>query len=255
MCLVAWNWQPQSETPLLLIGNRDEFYARPTRSLHWWPNHRVLAGKDLQAGGTWLGVGASGRLAVLTNYRDPKMMHPNPRSRGELVTSFLQCDASATSFLNQLAVNVSDYNPFNLLVFDGQHLLGFESRRASAFLVPPGVGSVSNADFETPWPKLLRLKARFRALVESTATDEAALLDVLQDRAAAPDDQLPDTGLGLDWERALSSPFVAMKEYGTRACSIVRLGRKGVEFVEQCHDAQGTSITSRLVCSFSAASV
>jgi uncharacterized protein with NRDE domain len=99
------------------------------------------------------------------------------------------------------------------------------------------------------------LKARFRALVESNATDEAALLDVLQDRAAAPDDQLPDTGIGLDWERALSSPFVAMKDYGTRSCSIVRLGRTGVEFVEQCHDAQGTLVTSRFVYSFGAASV
>jgi uncharacterized protein with NRDE domain len=254
MCLVAWNWQPQSETPLLLIGNRDEFYARPTLPLHWWPDGRVLAGKDIQAGGTWLGVSASGRLAVLTNCRDPKKLHPSPRSRGELVTSFLQGDLTAKDFLDRLATKVADYNPFNLLVFDGLTLLGFESRRANAFLVAPGVGCVSNADFETPWPKLLRLKNHFQSLIESNTTDDAALFDVLHDRALAPDDQLPDTGIGLNWERALSSPFVVMRDYGTRACSVVRLGHTGAEFVEQCHDAQGTSVISRFVCGFSAAS-
>lgn len=255
MCLVAWNWQPQSETPLLLIGNRDEFYARPTQALHWWPEGRILAGRDLQAGGTWLGVGASGRLAVLTNYRDLNQMHPNPRSRGELVASFVQNDMSAADYLNQLGVKVADYNPFNLLLFDGQQLFGFESRRATAFLVTPGMGCVSNADFETPWPKLLRLKRRFQSLVESNTTDEAALLDVLRDRTLAPNDQLPNTGIGLDRERALSSPFVATPDYGTRACSIVRMGRTGVEFVEQSNDVPGVTVLSRFSFNYKASPV
>jgi uncharacterized protein with NRDE domain len=255
MCLVAWHWQPQSETPLLLIGNRDEFYARPTQPLHWWPDGRVLAGKDLQAGGTWLGVNRNGRLAVLTNFRDPNQMRVNPHSRGELVTSFLQGDMGAGDFLNQLAVKAVDYDPFNLLAFDGRELLGFESRNASSFVVAPGIGSVSNADFETPWPKLLRLKHRFQLLVESNQTDDAALLDVLRDATLAPDDQLPNTGIGLDRERALSSPFVATTDCGTRACSIVRVGRTGVEFVEQCHDAQAMTTISRVSFSFSASSV
>lgn len=250
MCIVAWNWQPRSDTPLLLIGNRDEFYARPTPRLHWWPEGCILAGKDLQAGGTWLGVSRSGRLAMLTNYRDPNQIHPNPRSRGELVASFLQDDMSAADYLSQLAAKVTDYNPFNLLLFDGQQLLGFESRRATSFLVTLGIGCVSNADFETPWPKLLRLKRRFQSLVESNATDEAALLDVLQDRTLAPDAQLPDTGIGLDRERVLSSAFVATKDYGTRACSIVRVGRKGVEFVEQSNDVQGVATISRIAFNF-----
>jgi uncharacterized protein with NRDE domain len=241
--------------PLLLIGNRDEFYARPTQQLHWWPDGRVLAGKDLQAGGTWLGVNRRGRLAVITNFRDPKQMLSNPRSRGELVTSFLQDDLSAADFLNQLAAKVADYNPFNLLLFDGRQLCGFESRNATPFVIEPGVGTVSNADFETPWPKLLRLKHRFQALVESNQTDDAALLDVLQDRALAADDQLPNTGIGLDRERALSAPFVATTDYGTRACSIVRVGRSEIEFVEQCHDTQPASAISRFSCSFKASSV
>jgi uncharacterized protein with NRDE domain len=255
MCLVAWNWQPQSETPLLLIGNRDEFYARPTQSLHWWSDGHVLAGKDLQAGGTWLGVSRNGRLAVLTNFRDPHQMRTNPRSRGELVTSFLQHDMNAADFLNLLAAQVADYNPFNLLLFDGQQLFGFESRKATPLVVASGIGAVSNADFETPWPKLLRLTRRFQSLVESNTTGEAALLDVLQDRTLAPDDQLPNTGIGLDRERALSSPFVATTDYGTRACSIVRVGRTSVEFVEQCNDVQVGSTLSRFSFSFNASSV
>jgi uncharacterized protein with NRDE domain len=254
MCLIAWNWQPQSETPLLLIGNRDEFYARPTQPLQWWPDGRILAGKDLQAGGTWLGVSRTGRLAVLTNFRDPSQMLSNPRSRGELVTSFLQDDLSAAAFLKYLAAKVTDYNPFNLLIFDGQQLLGFESRNATPFVIEPGIGALSNADFETPWPKLLRLKGRFQSLVDSNHTDDNNLLAVLQDRTLALDDQLPDTGIGLDRERALSAPFVATTDYGTRACSIVRLEQAGVEFVEQSNDAQEVTTISRFSLNFNASS-
>lgn len=255
MCLVAWNWQPQSETPLLLIGNRDEFYARSTQPLHWWPDGRVLAGKDLQAGGTWLGVSRSRRLAVLTNFRDPNQMRANPRSRGELVASFLLEDISAVAYLSQLSAKVAEYNPFNLLLLDGQQLLGFESRRATPFAITPGIGCVSNADFETPWPKLLRLKHRFQSLVESNQTDDDTLLEVLRDKTLTPDNQLPNTGIGLDRERALSAPFVATTDYGTRACSIVRVGRTDVEFVEQSNDAQGLTSLSRFSFNFNASSV
>lgn len=245
MCLVAWNWQPQSDTPLLLIGNRDEFYARPAQPLHWWPSGRILAGKDLQAGGTWLGVSRSGRLAILTNFRDLNQMLINARSRGELVTRFLQDDMGCEDFLRQLVPTVADYNHFNLLLFDGKRLYGFESRRATPFAIAPGVGAVSNADFETPWPKLRRLKGRFQSLIESNQSDDTSLLDVLQDGTLAPDDQLPDTGIGLDRERALSSPFVGTTNYGTRACSIVRVRRSSVEFVEQCHDFHRVTTRSR----------
>lgn len=179
-------------------------------------------------------------------------MRTNPHSRGELVTSFLQDDMGAADFLNQLATKVLNYNPFNLLLFDGQQLLGFESRSATPFVVASGVGAVSNADFETPWPKLLRLKRRFQSLVESNQTDDVALLDVLRDKTRASDDQLPDTGIGLNRERALSAPFVATTDYGTRACSIVRVGRTDIEFVEQCHDAKGVTTFSRFSFSFNA---
>jgi hypothetical protein len=166
MCLIAWNWQPDRSTPLLLLANRDEFYARPALPLHWWgpsPNGtEVLAGKDLQGGGTWLGVSRSGRLAALTNYRSTQPLRTDTPSRGELVAAFLHGDQDAPTYLEQLAQHCGDYNPFNLLVFDGHQLMGLESRNARVLRKPAGVGGVSNADFQTPWP-LTRLKAACRA--------------------------------------------------------------------------------------------
>ena len=132
MCLIAWNWQPAASTRLLLLSNRDEFYARPASPLHWWGGEHVLAGKDLQAGGTWLGISRSGRLAALTNYRDPASNKADAPSRGELVADFLQSDQQAIDYLTQLADHSHRYNPFNLLVCDGQQLLfcrGFNGGR------------------------------------------------------------------------------------------------------------------------------
>ncbi|HPW82765.1 MAG TPA: NRDE family protein, partial [Rhodoferax sp.] len=123
MCLIAWSWQPASATPLLLLSNRDEFYHRPALPLHWWEpapgGVEILAGRDLQAGGTWLGVSRSGRLAAITNYRTPVPARDNTPSRGELVAGFLQGSQSAMEYLQALSDRAQDYNPFNLLVFDG----------------------------------------------------------------------------------------------------------------------------------------
>ncbi|PIY30278.1 MAG: hypothetical protein COZ09_00550, partial [Comamonadaceae bacterium CG_4_10_14_3_um_filter_60_42] len=154
MCLIAWNWQPASRHPLLLIANRDEYYARPTLPLHWWHDAPILAGRDLQAGGTWLGISRTGRLAALTNHRDPASVRVDAPSRGALVSAFLQTELSASDYLTELASRAADYNPFNLLVFDGTRLMGLESRHAKVITMQPGIGAVSNADFLTPWPKL-----------------------------------------------------------------------------------------------------
>lgn len=239
MCLIAWNWQPASDTPLLLLGNRDEFYARPTRALHWWDDGVVLAGQDLQAGGTWLGVSRSGRLAALTNVRAPGAMRDNTPSRGELVAAFLHDDSSAAYFLESLAPRAQDYNPFNLLVFDGQSLMGLHSRDAQPLSLPPGIGAVSNASFDTPWPKVVQLKSRLSQQLHQNVTDDAALLGLLHDRALVPDARLPRTGVPLELERSLSAAFIAMPGYGTRASSLVRMGRSSVTFAEQCFDETG----------------
>lgn len=254
MCLIAWHWQPNGPTPLLLVANRDEFYARPTQPLHWWEGGQVLAGKDLQAGGTWLGVGRNGRLAAVTNYRDPSDVRANTPSRGELVANFLQSDLSATAYLQKLSRVSAAYNPFNLLLLDDQVLLGFESRGAKTICLQVGLGAVSNAGFNTPWPKLTRLKQGLQAAVsaptpsQAEAVDNAALLALLQDRALAPDAHLPSTGIALERERALSAAFIATPDYGTRACSIVRVGSAGVQFFEAGFDAGGPIGTTQ--CEF-----
>jgi uncharacterized protein with NRDE domain len=252
MCLIAWNWQPASPTPLLLIANRDEFYARPTDPLAWWDDAPVLAGRDLQAGGTWLGVSGSGRLAALTNHRDPTQMRTDAPSRGELVSGFLKSTASAADFLTELAAKAADYNPFNLLVFDGQHLMGLESRHARVSTMQPGIGAVSNADFLTPWPKLARLQNGLQTLLNDAHPSDAQLLALLHHNGQAVDADLPDTGIALALERVLSSAFIATPGYGTRACSIVRVEAGHIQFLEQGFDAHGSigtrQFTAELPC-------
>ncbi|MEO7106644.1 MAG: NRDE family protein [Rhodoferax sp.] len=244
MCLIAWNWQPDSATPLLLLANRDEFYARPAQPLHWWQpasnGAQVLAGKDLQGGGTWLGLSRSGRLAALTNFRSGTAQRTNTPSRGELVAGFLQSELSADAYLQQLALHCADYNPFNLLVFDGQHLMGLESRDAKIVTHAPGLGAVSNADFQTPWPKLTQLRTGLAAMVNTAdAADMRHYLPLLHNRRLAPDAALPRTGVPADLERVLSATFIATPGYGTRACSVVALHQNRAEFLEQSFGQQG----------------
>lgn len=246
MCLIAWNWQPRSATPLLLLANRDEFYARPALPLHWWapePNGaQILAGKDVQGGGTWLGLSRTGRLAALTNFRSAEPQRSNTPSRGELVAGFLHSNLSADAYLQQLARHCGDYNPFNLLVFDGQQLMGLESRGAKVLRHAPGLGAVSNADFHTPWPKLMQLQNGLAAQsAANSPTDLRQYLPLLQDRSLVPDAALPNTGVPLELERVLSAVFVVTPVYGTRACSVVALHQDHAEFVEQRFGPQGLS--------------
>lgn len=248
MCLIAFQWQPLAAVPLVIAANRDEFYARPTLALHRWVDHPIVAGKDLQAGGTWLGVGADGRVAALTNYRDVANHRPTAPSRGDITTAFLTGSVTAEQYLGALALRSGDYNPFNLLVFDGLSLMGFESRHRRAFELPPGIHAVSNADFNTPWPKLNRLRAGFESALAQTdlATESSSqqtvvsdLLTLLSERRTAADAALPDTGIPLEREKALSAEFIHTPDYGTRASSVVVMRRSSAEFFERLFDANG----------------
>jgi uncharacterized protein with NRDE domain len=239
MCLIAWDWQPKSSTRLLLLSNRDEFYARPDQALHWWDGEQILAGKDLQGGGTWLGVSRSGRLAALTNYRDPTHNNPAAPTRGALVTNFLQSEQAADTYLASLASQTDHYNPFNLLVYDGQQMLGLESRHRKVVPMSAGVGGVSNADFDTPWPKLQTLKQGLQSQLVADATDTEALLALLQNSTPAADADLPHTGIPLELERTLSAAFIRSPAYGTRASSVIRISNTGSTFTELRFGATG----------------
>jgi uncharacterized protein with NRDE domain len=248
MCLITVNWQPQAPVPLIIAANRDEFYARPTQALHRWADKTIVAGKDLQANGTWLGVSLSGRVAALTNYRDPSQNRLGTPSRGDITTAFLTGSGTSGQYLRALSARAHAYNPFNLLVFDGLSLMGFESRHRRAFKLSEGVSVVSNADFNVPWPKVARSRDGFtQVLMQNNFEGEGAagrpgidaLFTLLSDRSTAPDEGLPQTGIPIDWERALSAEFIHTLDYGTRASSVVLVGRNRAELVERSFDVKG----------------
>ncbi|MBV8659928.1 MAG: NRDE family protein [Burkholderiales bacterium] len=228
MCLIAFSWQPDHDTPLVVVANRDEFHARPTAPLAWWPDAPILAGRDLKGGGTWMGVTRSGRFAALTNYRDPARQLADAPSRGALVVDFLASDTSASAYIAALHEKAPAYNDFNLLVFDGNRLLGYESRHDCTLRFGRGIHAVSNARFDTPWPKVDALKAG----LPDALHDDAALFALLANDQTAPDERLPKTGVSLEWERALSAAQIKTPTYGTRSSSVLRLGRKTVVFEE-----------------------
>ncbi|UCJ17860.1 NRDE family protein [Pseudomonas sp. MM211] len=241
MCLIVLAWRPGHALPLLVAANRDEFYARPTAALAEWPETPgLIAGRDLQAGGTWLGIGPGGRFAALTNIRDPRAVQGS-RSRGELPLRFLQGYLGPEAFLDKLRSEADDYSGFNLLVGDRQQLWHFNSQNRRAKALPSGIHGISNADLDTPWPKLQRAKA---ALVDALETlDEEALFALLANTAKPEDAALPDTGVGLDTERLLASVFIASANYGTRASTLLFSHADGArQLIERSFGAEGVAI-------------
>lgn len=229
MCLIAFAYQVHPDYPLLLVANRDEFYARSSKPLAWWPESPgLLAGQDRQAGGTWLGVTRGGRLAAVTNVRTGRPEAVDRQSRGELVTGFLNNRDSAESWCARLAAEAGDFGAFNLLLFDGAQLRFAsnvpEFRHAP---VAAGIHGLSNASLDTPWPKLRLATDAMQAWIAGGLDNDAALLRAMHDPDPAPDSELPQTGIALQMERLLSSPFIHSPSYGTQCTSLVRMGRNG----------------------------
>lgn len=240
MCLILFAIQQHRDYPLLVIANRDEFYARPTRAAHWWDDTpSIFAGRDLQANGTWMGVDHQGRFAAVTNVREPSVKHDAPRSRGDLPKNFLQGKLSAEDYLNRLLAIKEDYAGFNLLVADSSGCWFASNRSDGIKRIPAGIYGVSNGNFDEPWPKLktgkLALEKNLRGSV-----DVESLLAILSDRDQAADESLPETGLPTEFERLLSSRFIHSNEYGTRASSVVLCATDNtISFIEQNFDCNG----------------
>lgn len=225
MCLIVFAWRPGHPQPLVVAANRDEFYARPTQPLsHWADAPGVYAGRDLEAGGTWLGVGPAGRFAALTNIRDPDQPL-GQRSRGELVSGFLTGTQPIEAYLDQVASRASEYSGFNLLLSDGQQLAYLSAREATPRLLDTGVYGLSNAGLDTPWPKLLKARAALQAKLHEPQPE--ALLTLLADSQQAAESELPETGVGMATERLLSSVFIASQSYGTRASTVLLVSADG----------------------------
>jgi uncharacterized protein with NRDE domain len=226
MCMVLIAWRGAAKYPCVIAANRDELHSRPTAAAHWWQSRPpLLAGRDLSAGGTWLGLTRSGRFAALTNYRDPEQRRAGTPSRGTLVASILQSSASIERSLEHLRDVSAEYNGFSLLFSDGERLAIYESACGSGRVLGPGIYGLSNHLLDTPWPKVLTAKSRLsKALAHLDTTD--ALLALLRDDAPAPDEQLPRTGVSLEWERLLSSAFVRAPDYGTRCSTVLRIDER-----------------------------
>jgi uncharacterized protein with NRDE domain len=232
MCLIALAWQAHPEFPLLMAANRDEFYGRPAAPARFWEDSPwLLGGRDLKDGGTWMGVTRQGRFAALTNVREPGA-GTGRLSRGLLVADFLRGDMGPLDYLAAVAERAGEFAGFNLLVGDTRELACYNNRHDAPFVLGPGVHGLSNKQLDTPWPKVRKLKAGLADVLPLGAPADR-LLALLGDHAVAPDAELPDTGVGLELERVLSPCFIHTPSYGTRASTVLRMGRQRVEFVEQ----------------------
>jgi uncharacterized protein with NRDE domain len=240
MCLILIANDVHRRYRLVVAANRDEFYERPTARADWWQDAPgVLAGRDLQSGGTWMGVTRSGRFAAITNFRDPGAMRDDAPSRGGLVLGALTTSLPFDDYLAKVASEGARYNGFNLLAGDGGGLRVYSNRHeAPARPIGKGVFGISNHLFDTPWPKVVEgREALTRAMDFEGDALVSALLSLLDDREIPPDDELPDTGVGIEFERVLGSKFITSEVYGTRASYVVLFDRDGeVTFVEQTFD-------------------
>lgn len=258
MCLVALAIDHSRRFPLVIAANRDEFFKRPTARLAWWTPEgggpAILSGRDLDAGGTWLGLTAEGRLALVTNVRDPKKTDPTAPSRGRIVPEWLAGADRTDRFWMRSAL--AGYNGFNLIAFDFRRGECFWASNTGDHPVrlERGVHGLSNARLDTPWPKVETLKARLgQAIADATSVDTMSmqLFDALADRSEAPDEQLPQTGVPLEWERRLSAAFIRTPDaaYGTRCSTLViteKVNRHLVTHVlERSFSATGVALLRR----------
>ncbi len=227
MCLIVFAWQVVPGAPLVAAANRDEYYERPASAAGWWEDQPdIYAGRDLQAGGTWIGITRSGRFAALTNIRNPADKRSDAPSRGALTTDFLQGAITAERYVAQLRETADRYNGFNLLVGDREQLVWFSNRgdddERNGRPLAPGLYGLSNARLDTPWPKVVRTKAQFASLLCQCAPQEA-FFDMLADTTVASDCRLPNTGVDISTERWLSPVLIRSANYGTRVSTIVTL--------------------------------
>ncbi len=227
MCLIVVAWRARAGLPLVVAANRDEWRERPAEPVHWWLDHPgLLAGRDLQAGGTWMD-------------RDPSEKRSTARSRGGLVTEFLLGTDSPARYLSNLSARAHEYNAFNLILGDGDSLFYYGSREAEPRAIEPGIHGLSNHLLDEPWPKVVRGRSRMEAAL-ATPDPAPLLFEMLSDRVVAPDGELPATGVGIEWERRLASALITGVEYGTRASTVLTVSSSGdVTMEERTRDAKG----------------
>jgi uncharacterized protein with NRDE domain len=241
MCLILFATKVHPDWPLVIAANRDEWRDRGTQEAHWWWDSPILlAGRDLRAGGSWMGMTKAGRIAAITNFRDPADRRSSAPSRGQLVTECLMGTMQPDDYLATLAMRAADFNAFNLVAGDVDGLWIFNSRERGVRKIPPGVHGLSNDILDEPWPKVARGRKALAKILQDGAHDIEPLFGLLSDTTQPPDSQLPDTGVGVTWERTLSPALIRGVRYGTRCSTVLMVGRdRRVIFEERTRDAKG----------------
>lgn len=238
MCLIFLSVDDHPRYKLILAGNRDEFHHRRTAPAEYWPDvPHVLAGRDLEAKGTWLGISRQGRISLLTNFRDPATINPSAPSRGHLVSEYLIQDVPARDYLLDVKRRGRQYNGFNLMAGTPDQLWYYSNYAENVQPVGRGLHGLSNHLLNTPWPKVERGKQLLEPVLKKDTIGPEELFELLYDEQQAPDDALPDTGVGLERERALSSMFIKSPNYGSRCSTVILVDRQNhVHFAERVYD-------------------
>jgi uncharacterized protein with NRDE domain len=240
MCTLLLAHQAHPKYRLVLAANRDEFYDRPTAAAGFWKEApQVFGGRDLIHGGTWLAVTAAGRIAALTNYREPHTERRDGPSRGALVSEFVKGDTTPDAYLAQLRAKALPYSGYNLIVGDTERLLHYSNRSDRVTPLHAGIHGVSNHLLDTPWPKVVKGKAELARVLEGGEVAPESLFALLADCSKAPDAELPDTGVGLELERLLSSIFITSERYGTRSSTVLLVDHDlRATFIERSFDGE-----------------
>lgn len=228
MCVIFFAFEQHPDHPFILLANRDEFFARPTRAAGYWEDfENVYGGRDLQGGGTWLGATRNGRFSAVTNFRDPNAP-PGTRSRGDLVADYLNSAQPARKYLEEVERNRNEYAGFNLLIGkigESRELFYYSNRAEGVRELTPGIYGLSNGLLDTPWPKVVKGKRQFEELVRSGETSNHNLFKILSDESLAADADLPSTGIPYEAEKAISAIFIKTPGYGTRCSTVLRFDK------------------------------
>lgn len=222
MCLITFAYKSHPKYSLILLANRDEFYARPSKTMHFWPEYpHVLAGQDLEQGGTWLGINQQGKFTAVTNYRDGLAPKENALSRGALTRDFLTSNQDPTGYLKQLLPKQDKFGDYNLLLGDQSGIYYQSNREGPIRALNPGIYGLSNALLDSPWPKLIKVRSELENSLGNIQLSPRKLLEIMSDRTQAETSELPETHIPLEWEQLLSSSFIQSENYGTRVTTLL----------------------------------
>ncbi len=247
MCLIFISINNHPTYKLIIAANRDEFYNRKTAAADFWEDKpQILGGRDLEASGTWMAMTKTGRIGMITNYRDPQNINPFAPSRGELVSNYLENGVQGLSYLNSIESKAKEYNGFNFIVGTQDELWYLSNYKNGIDKLEPGLYGLSNHLLETPWPKIIRGKEKLAPLLKERIIDAKNVFEILYDGEQAMDENLPNTGIGLEKERMLSSMFIKSPNYGSRCSTVVLIDhRNQVQLTERVYDLASFDYTTR----------